>query len=53
MSKFSVFGVFFDPPGPHRRKFKILIILSSNDLGFGGFGENLAEIGPTDSEIFG
>ena len=54
MSGFSVFWVFFDPSGPHRQKFKILRTLSSNDLGFGGFGENLVEIGcPTDPEIFG
>ena len=45
---FRFFGVFFDPPGPHRQKFKILRILSSIDLGFEGFGENLVEIGPAD-----
>ena len=53
MSKFAVFGVFFNPPGLHRQKFKILRTLLSNDLGFGGFCENLVEIGPTDPENFG
>ena len=50
---FFFFWVFFDPPGPHRQKLKILRTLSSNDLGFGGFCENLVEIGPIDPEIYG
>ena len=52
MSKFAVFWVFFDLPGPHRQKFKMLRTLLSNDLGFGGFCENLVEIGLTDPENF-
>ena len=51
MSEFSVFWVFFDPPGPHRQKLKILRTLSSNHLDFEGFSENLVEIGLTDLEI--
>ena len=53
MSKFSVFSGVFDPPDSHRQKFEILRNLSSIDLGFKGFGENLVEIGPADPEIFG
>ena len=50
MSEYAFFWCFFYPPGPHRQKLKIVRKLSSNDLGFGGFGENLVEIGPTDPE---
>ena len=47
---FRFLGVF-QPSWPHRQKLKILRTPSSNDLGFGGFCENLVEIGRTDPEI--
>ena len=47
---FRFLGVF-NPPWPPQTKFKILRTLSSNDLAFGGFRENLVEIGTADPEI--